>query len=167
MPRRWCYLGLVSVAPITLAGTLARARTVALFVLVMALPACNDLRDFRGAWQGPRVGDAAALKVGVADAARATLDIGRIDLQGLAGTLSVDGLVTAAPLEPVAGAEADVLAGLSFGGSPLRVYLGFVPVDDGAGDATAVVSLYDDDRVEVRLLRGGTAKIYAIFALER
>jgi hypothetical protein len=162
MAPRWCYLGLVGrVAPITFAGRLALA------VLATALSACNDLRDFRGPWQGPRVGDAAALKVGVAEGARATLDIGLIDVHGLAGTLTVDGLVTAAPLEPVAGAQADVLAGMSFNGSPLRVYLGFVPVDDGAGEAIAVVSLYDDDRVEVRLLRGGTAKIYAIFALER
>jgi hypothetical protein len=151
----------VGVAPITLAGTLALA------VLVTTLPACNDLRDFRGPWQGPRVGDAPPLRVGVTDAARATLEIASVDLRGLAGTLSVDGLVTAAAVEPVAGAEADVLSGMSFGGSPLRVYLGFVAIDDLGGDATAVISLYDDDRVEVRLLRGGSTPIYAIFALER
>jgi hypothetical protein len=147
------------VASITVAGTVAAAFLVG--------AGCNDLRDFRGAWTGPRVGDAAPLRVGVTDTATATLDIDAVDLHGLAGTLSVDGLVTAATFEPVAGAEADVLAGLTYDGGPLRVYLGFVPVDDGMGTATAVVSLYDDDRVEVRLLRGGTAKIYAIFALQR
>lgn len=132
-----------------------------------ALAGCNDLRDFRGPWQGPRVGDAAPLKVGIADTATATLDIASVDLHGLTGTLTVDGLVTAQPVEPVPGAEADVLAGITYDSGPLRVYLGFVPVDDGLGDATVVVSVYDDDRVEVRLLRGGTAKIYAIFALRR
>ena len=146
------------VASITVVGTVAA---------VFFVGGCNDLRDFRGAWTGPRVGDAAPLRVGVGDTATATLDIAAVDLHGLAGTLSVDGLVTAATFEPVAGAEADVLAGLTYDGGPLRVYLGFVPVDDGVGTATAVVSLYDDDRVEVRLLRGGTAKIYAIFALQR
>jgi hypothetical protein len=134
---------------------------------IAALASCNDLRDFRGTWSGPRVGDAAPLKVGVGETARATLTIDRVELTGIEGSLAVDGLIaTPAPLEPIAGAEADVLAGLTYGGSPLRVYLAFVPVDDGAGVATAVVSLYDDHRVEVRLLRGGTAKIYAIFALE-
>jgi hypothetical protein len=135
--------------------------------LALAAAACNDLRDFRGPWHGARVGDAAPLHIGVADTATATLDIAALDLNGLTGTLSVDGLVTAAPVEPVPGAEADVLAGITYDRGPLRVYLGFVPVDDGLGDATVVVSVYDDDRVEVRLLRGGTAKIYAIFALRR
>ena len=160
MPPLQCYVGRVgTVARITLAVTgLAFA---------LALAGCNDLRDFRGAWAGARVGDAAPLRVGIPDTATAALDITALDLHGMTGTLSVTGLVTAAPIEPIPGAEADVLAGLTYDGSPLRVYLGFVPVDDGAGDATAVVSLYDDDRVEVRLLRGGAATLYGIFALER
>jgi hypothetical protein len=183
MPPAWCYLARVgSVAPITATGTAFRARRALLtatslrplpraaclaLLALVALASCNDLRDFRGSWAGPRVGDAPPLRVGVGDGATATLDIASLDLHGLAGTLSVTGLVTAAAFEPVPGAEADVLAGITYDGSPLRVYLGFVPVDDGAGDATAVVSLYDEDRVEVRLLRGGSAPVYAIFALTR
>src|SRR5688500_11765689 len=132
MHPRWCYLARVGrVASITVMGTAVAA--------VILVGACNDLRDFRGAWTGPRVGDAAPLRVGVADTATASLDIASVDLHGLAGRLTVDGLVTAAAFEPVAGAEADVLAGLTYDGGPLRVYLGFVPVDDGAGTATAVV----------------------------
>jgi len=164
MPPRWCYLARVGrVGRITASGIVV----VAACLVAVAGAGCNDLRDFRGEWQGARVGDAAPLRVGVAATATATLDIATIDLAGLTGTLSVDGLVTAQPVEPVPGAEADVLAGITYDSGPLRVYLGFVPVDDGAGDATVVVSVYDDDRVEVRLLRGGTAKIYAIFALRR
>jgi|SRR5688572_27772969 len=160
MPPPQCYVARVgTVARITLA--------VAGLALGAVAAGCNDLRDFRGAWTGARVGEAAILRVGIPDAAQATLDITAVDLHGLTATLSVTGLVTAAPLEPIPGAEADVLAGLTYDGSPLRVFLGFVPVDDGAGEATAVVSLYDDDRVEVRLLRGGAAKLYGIFALER
>lgn len=160
MPPARCYRGRVrSVASITASGIAA--------VVLAAGAGCNDLRDFRGSWQGPRVGDAAALRVGVADAARATLQIDAVDLHGLTGTLSIDGLVTAAPVSPVPGAEADVLAGLTYDGAPLRVYLGFAPVDDGQGGATTVVSLYDEDRVEVRVLRGDPAPIYGIFALDR
>jgi hypothetical protein len=40
-----------------------------------------------------------------------------------------------------------------------------VPVPDGGGDALALIALYDDRRVEVRVLRGGTTPLYAIFAL--
>ena len=55
----------------------------------------------------------------------------------------------------------------TFDGAPLRVYLSFVATTDGGGDALAVIALYDDDRVEVRLIRGGTQPVYAIFDLTR
>jgi len=135
--------------------------------VVVAAAACNDLRDFRGTWSGPRVGEAAVVRVGVADDARAQLHIDALDGHGLTGTLSVDGLVAAAALVPLPGAEADVLAGLTFDGSPLRVYLAFAATSDGNGDALAMVALYDDQRVEVRLLRGGGAPVYGIFDLRR
>ena len=145
-----------------------RKLTVASVALVaLALAACNDLRDFRGAWTGARVGDNPALRVGVESAATAHLTLARVDRHGLAGTVDVDGVVAAAPLASLPGAEADALAGLSFDGAPLRIYLGFVATVDGGGDALAMVALYDDDRVELRVLRGGARPIYGIFALHR
>jgi len=71
------------------------------------------------------------------------------------------------PIASIKGAEADVLAGITFSGAPLRVFLAFAPMADGRGDALVIVALYDDHRVEVRLLRGGTPETqrYAIFAL--
>ena len=140
---------------------------VLLLVIAIALAACNDLRDFRGPWAGARVGDTPALRVGVEGAARAALTVTAVDQHGLSGTLTVDGVVDAALLAPLAGAEADVLADVSWGGGPLRVYLSFVATTDGGGDALAVVALYDDDRIEVRLLRGGARPLYAIFDLRR
>jgi hypothetical protein len=144
--------------------------TVAAFARALARAASNDLRDFRGAWTGVRVGDNPALRVGVATDATASLSITQLDRHGLAGHLEVPSLI-AADLASVPGAEADALAGLSFDGAPLRVYLGFVPTrdgdGDGNGDALAMIALYDDDRIEVRLLRGGTRPLYAIFALHR
>lgn len=132
---------------------------------VVALGACSDLREFRGQWQGTRVGDAPALKVGVADDARATLLVDSLDPHGLHGKLSVDGLVSVAALSSLPGAEADALSGLTFAGSPLRVYLAFVDTSDAGGQALAVIALFEDRRVELRLLRGGSAPIYAVFAL--
>jgi hypothetical protein len=45
------------------------------------------------------------------------------------------------------------------------VYLAFVGMADGRGDALALIALYDHHRVEVRILRGGSGPLYAIFAL--
>jgi hypothetical protein len=134
-------------------------------LVALGLAACNDVRAFRGNWRGPRVGEATVLKVGVAPTANAELAIDAIDTHGLTGRLSIDGLVSNAPIDSLAGAEADVLAGMTFSGAPLRVYLAFVDVPGTAGEALAVIALYDDRRIEVRVLRGGGSPIYAIFAL--
>lgn len=136
-------------------------------VALITLAACNDVRDFHGDWTGARVGDTPAVHVGVAGDARATLTIAAVDRLGLTGTLDVTGLCAGAPVAPLPGAQADRLASLTFDGAPLRVYLSFVATTDGGGDALAVIALYDDDRVEVRLIRGGAQPVYAIFDLAR
>ncbi|MDB4953581.1 MAG: hypothetical protein JWO36_1150 [Myxococcales bacterium] len=107
------------------------------------------------------------LRVGVAAQTSATLVIDNIDSHGLSGELTVDGLVDAAAFVSLAGAEADALSGMSFNGAPLRVYLAFVAIPDSGGEALAVIALYEDHRIETRLLRGGTTPIYAIFAMTR
>lgn len=132
-------------------------------LVLLTLWACNDLREFRGEWRGPRVGDAPVqLNIGTG-AARLTIDT--IEVHGLTARLTIEGLLPETPITSLAPAEADVLASLTFSGAPLRVFLAFVAIPDGGGDALAVVSLYDDRRVEVRLLRGGTVPLYGIFAL--
>ncbi len=136
-----------------------------LVLLLVACVACNDVREFQGTWTGPRVGDTAVLHVGVAMSATATLEIDGIDTHGVRGTLSISGLVDHGAFVSNPGAEADVLSAITFSGSPTRVYLAFVPITDGGGDALAVIALYDDRRIEVRVLRGGTQPLYAIFAL--
>lgn len=135
--------------------------------ITLVLAACNDVREFRGDWTGARVGDTAAVRIGVAGDATAALSITSIDRLGLTGTLDVDGLCTGAAVTPLAGAEADRLSSLTFDGAPLRVYLSFVATTDGGGDLLALIALYDDDRIEVRLVRGGTRPVYAIFDLGR
>jgi hypothetical protein len=135
----------------------------ATLVLVTLLAGCNDLRDFRGTWEGARVGDVPVLRVGAGD--RASLTIDNIDAHGLAGRLAIDGLLPEQTFESLAGAEADAVANMTFAGAPLRIYLAFVPIPDSGGEALALIALYDDHRVEVRVLRGGTRPLYAIFAL--
>lgn len=117
------------------------------------------------------MGSDASLLVGVLGGNVAELSIDELDRHGLSGHLRIAGQPGGdgtfdAPLVSVPGAEADVLAGLTFDGAPLRVYLGFV--EPAAGDsALAVVSLYDDSRVELRVLRGSPNPLYGIFALAR
>jgi len=136
----------------------------AALVLVLAF-ACNDVRAFHGSWRGSRVGDAPVLRVGFTQDATAALTIASVDTHGLTGKLTVSGLVQDTDVASLAGAEADVLAGMTFAGSPMRVFLAFVDVMDGGGQAMAMIALYDDRRVELRLLRGGASPLYGIFAL--
>jgi hypothetical protein len=138
-------------------------RWATLVVIVTLFAACNDLRDFRGTWQGPRVGDTPVLHIGPGDSA--TLSIDELDTHGIHAHLSIPGLITDTELSGIPGAEADTIANMTFSGNPLRVYLAFLSIRDGNGDAFALVALYDDQRVEVRVLRNGTQPIYAIFAL--
>ena len=135
----------------------------ATLVLLTCLWACNDLRDFRGSWAGGRVGDAPALRVGAGDSC--TLAIDGIDAHGLSARIAIENLLPETPLQSIEGAEADVLAAMTFAGSPLRVYLAFVDVPDLGGEAFVVIALYDDHRIQVRVLRGGVQPIYAIYAL--
>lgn len=141
-----------------------RWTTLVVFAAI-AFSGCSDLRDFRGAWEGPRVGTAEVVKVGAPQASGATLVIEEIDSHGLSGTITIEGLVADAPVATLPGAEADALAGMTFSGAPLRVYLAFIDIADGNGDALAVIALYDHRRVEVRVLRGGAGPLYAIYAL--
>lgn len=142
-----------------------RWTTPVVIAAAFVVAGCSDLRDFRGTWDGPRVGTAEVVKVGAPQATSATLFIEDIDTHGLTGTITIAGLATEASFSTVPGAEADALAGMTFPGSPLRVYLSFVALADGAGDALVLVALYDHRRVEVRVLRGGSDPIYAIYAL--
>ena len=135
-------------------------------VTVFALAACNDVRDFAGEWSGNRAGDSPALRVGEGLTAKLTIDT--IDKHGLRGHLRVVHMDEAAPIldsdfASLEAAEADALATMTFTGAPLRVYLAFVPSPDG--DVLAMIALYDSRRIEVRLMRGGPAAVYAIYAL--
>ena len=138
-----------------------------LVLLLLLVGACNDVREFEGTWIGPRVGDAAVLHVGVGMTATADLAIDGIDTHGIRGHLTISGLVDNAEYTSIEGAEADVLSGMTFDGSPARVYLAFFAVPDAGGEALAVIALYDDKRVEVRVLRGGAQPLYGIFSLSQ
>ena len=132
-------------------------------VLLLALVACSDIREFEGTWHGARVGDNPVLYTGLNPTTSCDLEITGIDAHGLRGTLTVAGLIDRAPIVSAEGAEADALSSMTFAGSPLRVYIAFADAPDGP--LTVFVALYDKRRVEVRVMRGGAAPVYGIFAL--
>lgn len=132
---------------------------------LVALAGCQDLRDFTGTWSGPRVGGD-HVRQGFGAETSATLAVNGIDLDRIDALLSTnDNRFDLAAIVPVPGAEADVLTTMTFDGSPLRVFIAFAETSDAGGDTTVFVSLYSDDRIELRLLRGGDDPLYGIFAL--
>lgn len=131
------------------------------------LAGCLDVRAFEGTWTGERVGQSAELGRGFADQATATLAIEHADLRSLAARLTIAGVFDTAEITPIPGAEADVLASMTFDSSPARVYLAFARTVDSGGDALVMVALYDDPRVDVRVLRGGSSPLYGIFSLRQ
>ena len=133
-------------------------------VALLTLVACNDLREFQGDWRGPRVGTG-VVRTGLGSATSAALSIDRADEHGFSARLTIDGELPETAIASLASAEADVLAGITFSGSPLRVYLAFVGMPSAGAEALVVIALYDDRRVELRVLRGGAQPIYGIFAL--
>ena len=139
--------------------------TIACACMLALAGGCLDVRELEGAWTGPRVGDSPVLQLGIASDASARLVIENADLQSLAARLSVSGLFDNAEVSPLPGAEADVLASMSFDSAPSRVYLAFVSTTDENGDALVIVSLHESDRVEVRILRGGATPLYGVFVL--
>ncbi len=142
------------------------ALSILLALLCAPATGCLDVRDFEGTWRGDRVGDAAELRVGFADDARCELTIEQVDLRSLRARLTIDDdSISDALIQPIAGTQADALRELTFDGSPSRVYLAFAETSDGGGDATVFVALYNDDRVEVRVMRGGSQPLYGIFRL--
>jgi hypothetical protein len=136
----------------------------ALGLALVALTGCEDLRQFAGTWagdvsqdpqhhQGFVLGD--KLHATVGSAHRADLDLA-LELPGRSGALR---------FEPIHHAADDVLGDARLPGEPLRTYFGFVTPTAEAPFLT-VVSLYAEDRVEVRLIRGANES-YGVFYLAR
>lgn len=144
-------------------------RALLLGAIATAVIGCTDIRDFEGTWTGPRVGDDPVLRAGFAEAAAATLAIEEVELNRFRAALTTSGdEFDAVPIQELPAAEADSLADLTFlTGQPARIYVTLASPTDGGGDATAFISLHREDRIELRLIRGGTSPLYGVFYLER
>jgi hypothetical protein len=124
---------------------------------------CQDLRDFERTWRGGLVGDP-ALAQGFGGGGSATLSIRAADHLALHGTRTLPPLYADTPIDSIARASGDALGGISVGEGSLRTYLAFAAPSTGM-PALLLVSLFPDDRVELRVVRG-TDDLYGVFALK-
>ncbi len=139
-----------------------RLGTAALFAALAAASACEDLRHFEGSWAGT-VSPDPRQRHGFAAGAALEARVTTANRAALAMTLTLPGAAAAVEFVPMRHAAGDALGDLSIPGDPLRSYLGFV-TPTGAAPYLAVVSLFPEERIEVRLIRG-PEESYGVFSL--
>ena len=146
------------------AAPIAPAVLVALAAALTATAGCEDLRQFADDWSGEISRDP-QLQHGFLARSVIVAHIASATRQGVDMTITLPGQTASLRFDPIRRASGDVLADMHFAGEPLRTFLGFVTPPDQQ-PYLAVVSLYSEDRVEVRLIRGPD-ETYAVFALNR
>jgi len=81
---------------------------------------------------------------------------------------TTDGLFDNSALEPIPEFSHDQLSNLDFPNGRLRSYMFFCRPGGSAQDmALVIVSLMEDEKVEVRIMRGGDEPLYGVFRLGR
>ena len=141
-----------------------RRRGLLLAATLLLVGGCEDLRQFSGPWAGPISRDPNH-QHGFERNATLAITVGGVTRYGLDMTLTLPGAAGTSRFEPIRHAVQDVLADMRLPGDPLRTYLGFVR-STGAEPFLAVVSLYSEGRIEIRLIRGPDAA-YGVFMLSR
>ena len=126
--------------------------------IVIALCGCHDLRDYQGTWQGDVVANP-ALTTGISGTARLTITTA--NQQELHGTLDLPPTFQATPVDSIKRASGDALGSVRVGRDALQTYFAAAP-----NEALLVVSLFPDDRIELRVIRG-VDELYGVFDLTR
>ena len=129
---------------------------------------CLDVRGFEGSWVGSVIGEE-AVRQGFSDRAKVDpLVLQNVDLNRVSATLTTsDGKFKDSRLTRVTRFTADPMASMSFDSNPVRSYLHFAPLanESGGCDAMVLVSLFGDEHVEVRIIRGND--LFGVFNLKR
>ena len=139
-------------------------RVPVVVALLLLVAGCEDIRRFEGVWVGSvspdpahqhGFGNTAFLRATVTSASRRSIDLS-VELPQSGASV---------PFEPIRHAADDALGDLRIEGEPLRTFLGFLRPADGSS-YLAVVSLFAEDRIDVRLIRGPD-DAYGVFSLRR
>jgi hypothetical protein len=137
-------------------------------VVLAGASGCTDVRNYAGAWSGKVVDEEAVRQGFAADTRAEPLTLRQVDLQGVTADLTLsDGRFAQTHLVRVSKFSNDALASLSFDGNPLRSYLLFAPLsnDPKGWPAHVVISLFGDDHIEMRIIRGND--LFGVFILHR
>jgi hypothetical protein len=148
--------------PVT-SGHLVKRIALALGVS-LAAAGCDDLRQFAGSWSGEISRDPQH-QHGFAAGDPVSARIANVTRHGIDMTVTLPGQTGSLRFEAIRHAADDILADVRLAGEPLRTFFGFVS-PPGAAPYLAIVSLYAEDRVELRLIRGPD-DAYGVFALNR
>jgi hypothetical protein len=147
---------------------LRRGALLGALALAATLGGCVDVRNFAGDWTGRVVSEEAVRQGFAVDTSVDLLTLGSVDLQSVSATVTLsDGRFKGTRLQRVVKFSNDALASLSFDGSPLRSYLLYAPLegDPNGWPASVVISLFGDDHVEMRVLRGND--LFGVFVVHR
>jgi hypothetical protein len=148
----------------TSTSTSTKRNLGALVVATLLLTAgCEDIRRFEGVWVGPVSADPAH-QHGFDNTAFLRATVGLVSRTAIELSIELPQAGTPVRFEPIRHASDDVLGDLRLDGEPLRTFLGFLrPTGDSY---LAVVSLFAEDRIDVRLIRGPD-EAYGVFSLKR
>lgn len=132
--------------------------------LLLLAAGCEDIRRFEGIWVGPVSADPAHQQ-GFADGAFLRATVGTVSRTSIDLTIDLPQGNAPLPFEPIRHAADDALGDLRLEGEPLRTFLGYLRPATGL-PYLAVVSLFAEDRVDVRIIRGPD-ETYGVFTLRR
>ena len=126
------------------------------------------MRGFEGDWAGSIISEQ-AVRQGFSRAVTVNpLTLENVDLNRVSATLTTsDGKFKDARLTRVTRFTADPMASMSFDTSPVRSYMHFAPLtsEPKGCDAMVLISLFGDEHVEVRIIRGND--LFGVFNLKR
>jgi hypothetical protein len=135
-----------------------------LIVAVAVIAAgCEDIRRFEGEWQGTISGDPAHQQ-GFGAGAPLHATVIAASRRALQMNITLPDQ-PALSFEPIRHAADDALGELRLDGEPLRTFLGYLR-PTGQQPYLTVVSLFAEDRIDVRLIRGPDES-YGVFSLRR
>lgn len=129
---------------------------------------CVDVRGFTGSWEGPVSAEEALLQGFASDVSVRPLQVADITLTTVEATLTTDdGSFSSTQLEPIDRVTGDSLSSITFDGNPLRSYMLFADLasESSPDPAWLVLSLFSDDRIELRVMRRNN--LYGVFQLQR
>jgi hypothetical protein len=145
-------------------------------VLLAALVGCRDYDSYstRGDHFEGAISAGEFVRAGLPSDLRVCVTLDGNSLQSAPGTLATSNgwIAAATSLQPLPHVENDSLSLLEFGEGRAKTYL-YAVAPVGQSDATVFLSLMNDDKLEVRLLRGGPRDltpdgyVFGVFGLVR